>query len=487
LGTNIKPEYTHNIDESFTAILVKEEWPSCTLSNGITVNGHMDVRASAKVKVATSFGLTIIAKLDFPSILDLSNSYLYFKNRGEVTAIFTLDAEGKAVYKTGDKELVGLQNFPGATFSIPKLLTVGPNFKLYASAEADVTLKGHLESRVDIASWDVQQTYPNPSSEYDPKSLSTVTRDMTLKGLQQPTFDYSLTAEGQLTAHLKPTFVFGIDFDKSWNVEGAKISLVADGWMRMYAKAELSSDPAVCPFKYGIDVGADLYAKVEVPSIFSTWNGATYQIASLPAKKLVDGNTCPQQASTRVKRGPPVCELEDRSDWPRPHLSGTSGNSGNDLMMIGPSGSRHRQMFRHKLHRRGQLQEYNTSSPALHSLTRRGITVGPLMRFPPSFFPCPNPSVADPSKCASITGWDDGEDDDPSAISKRAPGLETGVKIRKSRRDQELGQHLNFFTKRASRKTIEFCVGIQKMRTDSPEFDSSGDIVTVSPSLFMCP
>ena len=282
LGTNIKPEFTHNIDESFTAILVKEEWPSCTLSNGITVNGHMDVRASAKVKVATSFGLTIIAKLDFPRILDLSNSYLYFKNRGEVTAIFTLDAEGKAVYKTGDKELVGLQSFPGATFSIPRLLTVGPNFKLYASAEADVTLKGHLESRVDIASWDVQQTYPNPSSEYDPKSLSTVTRDMTLQGLQQPTFDYSLTAEGQLTAHLKPTFVFGIDFDKSWNVEGAKISLVADGWMRMYAKAELSSDPAVCPFKYGIDVGADLYAKVDVPSIFSTWNGATYTVSQNP-------------------------------------------------------------------------------------------------------------------------------------------------------------------------------------------------------------
>ena len=225
-----------------------------------------------------------------------------------------------------------------------------------------------------------------------------------------------------------------------------------------------------------------------------------YQIASLPAKKLVDGNTCPQQALTRVKRSPPMCELGDRSYWSRSRTSGTSGSDGNELMLTGPSGHGHGQMYRHRLHRRGQLQglESNTfsSSAALHShsLTRRGITVGPLMRLPPSFFPCPNPSVTDPSKCASISGWDDGEDDDPTAISKRAPDLETRtrVEIRKLRRGfsnsgHELGQHLNFYTKRASHKAIEFCVGISKMRTDSPEFDSSGDIVTVSLGLFIYP
>lgn len=484
LGGSITQEFTHKIEESFTAILVKETWPPCKLANGITIDGHMDIRASAKVSVATSFGFTLIAKLDYPNIIGLGDSYLYFKNRGEVSAIFTMDAEGKAVYMTGDKELFGLQNFPGATFSIPKLLTVGPNFKLYASAEADVTLKGHLEARVDIANWDVQQTYPNPSGEYNPKTLQNIARDMTLEGLKKPTFDYSLSASGQLTAHLKPTFEFGITFDKGWSIPDAKVSLVADGWMRMHAKAELSSDPSVCPFVYGIDVGADLYVQLDVPPQFSTWNGKRYDIAQIPAKQVVDGNTCPQRATSKARRSlrqRNASDIRERGGSPGLTLGilGTSGSAtSNELIIHPPRG--------HMQHMHSILpdsKDAGESALKLHALAKRGMTIGPLMRFPASFFPCPNPPTVASNACADIDGWADdprSADDNSGSSSKRSFNPEIYDGETPWEGASEAGHsHLNNLMRRG-RKTGALCVGSAKMTIRSPEFWSSGEIVGVS-------
>lgn len=176
---------------------------------------------------------------------------------------------GKAVFQIGDIEIAGLQNFPGAKCGIPKLLTVGPNFRLYGVVDAEVALACHLESKVKIASWDVQQPYSDQSSDWDPKGLSAPDRDGTgsFDGLSQPTFDYLVTATGQVKAHLKPTFEFVIIFDKMWNVGSAKVDVVADGWVRLTAAAGVSSS-GNCPFTYGIDVGADLFATVSAPSAF---------------------------------------------------------------------------------------------------------------------------------------------------------------------------------------------------------------------------
>ena len=291
-NAGIKPEFTHDIDTTFTAILVKEQWGPCKVK-GADYQANLLAQAKTNVKVSTSFGLTIITKLGTP--LDLSQSYLYFKNKGEVSATFTLDAVGRAKFETGDKELLGLQNFPGATFGIPKLLPVGPNFKLFGAVEASVTLAGHLESRVDIAKWDVQQTYPDQGAGAGPKALSDPNRDGTgdFQGLKQPSFDYSVIAKGEITAHLKPTFEFGIVFDKMWNVGGdAKVSVVADGWTRLMAAAGVSSQ-GNCPFTYGIDLGADLYATVEAPAAFG-WKPTRFPIAAVKPVAAKKGGTCPQ-------------------------------------------------------------------------------------------------------------------------------------------------------------------------------------------------
>lgn len=97
---NIKPEFTHDIDTTFTAVLVKEQWGPCKVK-GVDVQANLLAQAQTNVKVATSFGLTLITKLAMP--LDLSQSYLYFKNKGEVSATFTLDAIGRASFETGDR------------------------------------------------------------------------------------------------------------------------------------------------------------------------------------------------------------------------------------------------------------------------------------------------------------------------------------------------------------------------------------------------
>lgn len=86
----------------------------------------LDVRASAKVDIDTTFGMTIITTLSFP--LKLDNSYLYFKNKGEVTAVFKIDAKGRATFDTKDFQLANIP-IPGAGFRIPKILTVGPTFR----------------------------------------------------------------------------------------------------------------------------------------------------------------------------------------------------------------------------------------------------------------------------------------------------------------------------------------------------------------------
>ncbi|KAF8252102.1 glycosyl hydrolases family 18 protein-like protein [Wilcoxina mikolae CBS 423.85] len=354
ISSNINPQFTHDIDQSFTAILLQEKWGPCNVG-GVDIMATLDARATAKVQVATSFGLTLITTLRLP--LDLSQSYLYFKNKGEVSAIFTLDAEGKAIFKTGDFEIAGLQNFPGATFSIPKLLTVGPNFKLFAAAEAEVTLSGHIESRVDIASWAVQQTYPDQGSDWDPKALSPPKRDITLNGLKQPTFDFSVKASGQITAHLKPTFIFGIEFDKMWHLGAAKVEIEADGWMRMYASAEFSTNSDNCPFTYGIDVGADLSARAEAPDAFG-WNPRSFPIAQIPAKSLLKGDTCPTHQKRNI-----VTEID-------------GGNS----------------------------------------LAKRD-TFGPVLKLPSWCFFCPSPKISSGTSCATISGWDD-SDFDPT-LSKR--------------------------------------------------------------------
>lgn len=296
LSDGIKPTYTHRLKEESTIILLREQWGPCNI-RGVDVQGQLDARVRTTVDVQTSFGITIITTLQLP--LDLSNSYLHFKNQGDIYSVFSLEAMAQAKFELRDREIFGLQNFPGATFSIPKLLTVGPNFKIYAGMEAEVTFRGRLESRVDIAKWDIQQTYPLPSDEFHPQALARPKSDATIQGLRPPTLDWEVRAAGSITAHIKPTLTFGVEFDPIWQLGKATVELQADGWMRLHASVGASSGgDNSCPFRYGIDVGANLKALANAPPSFN-WSPQPFQIADTGPRALV-ASTCP--ARQRIKR-----------------------------------------------------------------------------------------------------------------------------------------------------------------------------------------
>lgn len=291
----IDPKLSHSIDEEITAVIVDEKF-NCPVGP-VTLQATLRAEARAHIKVDTSFGLTIITTMTFPP--DLSNSYLYLKNKGEVTAKFTLDAIASLSYSSGNRELFGLENFPGATFHVPGILTLGPNFRLLGSLNAGVVLAGHLESQVSIASWSIQQTYPQQEPGFQPQDLQNPNRDGT-QILGQPTFDYSVSASGEIVTHLLPTITFGIDFEPRWKVDSCKVDLVADGWVRFHATAEASSGNTKCPFSYGVDAGADLYAQLTVPKLFGWGSGSRFDIGQVSPKQIVVGGSCPKSEKRSI-------------------------------------------------------------------------------------------------------------------------------------------------------------------------------------------
>ena len=184
--------------------------------------------------------------------------------------------------------------FPGATYTVPGIVTIGPSLSTDVALEAEVGFAGSFEAYVQLAAWDVQQTFPTKDlgDEWKPKALSEVDRSKN-KLLSPPIFDWSLRTYGKVSAHLKPKFSFGLVFSDTWKVEDAKIELIADSYINLHASAGVSNNDFSCPFKYGIDVGADLFVQVHAPSI-GGWDLGTprWDIAKINPIPVISGPEC---------------------------------------------------------------------------------------------------------------------------------------------------------------------------------------------------
>jgi chitinase len=144
------------VEGILNVILIDQQF-LCPIGPALT-QASLKANLKGQVTVDTTFGLTITATLAFRP--DLSQSCLYFKNEGEITASFTLDSVASISYSSGDIKPIGLDNFPGVTFRVPGIVTIGPNLAIYASVQAAVTIAGHLQADITIAPWDTQRTYP---------------------------------------------------------------------------------------------------------------------------------------------------------------------------------------------------------------------------------------------------------------------------------------------------------------------------------------
>lgn len=80
---------------------------------------NLEVKADCHVDVGVNYGFTLVATLGNPgSFIDLSDSFLYFRTKGEVETKFVIDATVTATFNTGDIIMFSVDKF-GAAFAVP--------------------------------------------------------------------------------------------------------------------------------------------------------------------------------------------------------------------------------------------------------------------------------------------------------------------------------------------------------------------------------
>ncbi|KAJ5598379.1 hypothetical protein N7537_008463 [Penicillium hordei] len=320
-------ELNHKVKEKVELLLIDQQFGPCPVG-GAQAQANIRSSITASIDVETSFGITIITTL--AEGMDLSRSYLYFRNAGEVEARFELDAVASLTYSTGDIKLLGLDDFPGATFRVPGVVTVGPNLAVYASADASIT-------------------YPQ-NNEYPEKALDEPDREA--KTIGKPHFDASVSANGEIALHLKPTVSFGIDFDDRWKVPRCTVDLVLDGYVIGHAEASYSlNGDNSCPFSYGIDAGSTMYAQLDAPEEFGWGDDLRVTLAEVPRKQITP-STCVGDKGKRTFMG-----------YEAYNSSVEKSTSRRDEYM---------------------------PMPVSHSIAKRDtLTLGPLVTIPDDFLNCP--------------------------------------------------------------------------------------------------
>lgn len=255
------------------------------------------------------------------------------------------------------------------------IVTVGPNIAVYASADAAVTVAGQLQAAVTIASWEIQQVYPQ-TANYPVDPLDQPDYDGT-QTIGNPSFDASVTATGEVVLHLKPEITFGIVFDSRWSVDPCSVSLVLDGYIIFHAEASLStSGDNSCPFTYGIDAGTNLYAQLSSPPLFGWGGQQQIPIASVPRKQITP-EVCPTQGSSSrlVRSVNPGYYSANESAMSLDRDSGANSEFSNLVSPIGAA------------YVPGLLGKRDTFS------------LGPLITIPSSFLSCPADAAEEDNGC----------------------------------------------------------------------------------------
>ncbi|KAK3347619.1 glycosyl hydrolases family 18-domain-containing protein [Neurospora tetraspora] len=415
LARIVKPEitreFTYDYKDTLTAKLIDETW-QCN-RNGIDYEGHILAQALLKVNVATSFGFTLIVTKLTPPV-DTSQSYLTFYNKGEITGVLTLEAVAKFSYHKSDV-IVNIP-FPGASFKIPVIATIGPQLTVEGSIDASLTLAGKVETRLEFANWEVRQVLPdNGDSKYTPKEIGDGDPDLKRTGdnedLDEPNFYAGVQALGDVTAKISAAAEFGIRFDKRWDVDPAAAAIVAEASVMMKMGVGVSTKDT-CPFTFGVDVGARLFARATAPGF--GWPGAEVAITPAYKKSIIDGGTCPGLGPLPTKRDLNFLTIE---------ANDTRGHS-------------HGHSHTHKSLSHGHGHTHNS-----RGLAKRAAVWGPVLSVPVGSYFCPpeaNDSSGPGSPCSKIGyAWDE-SDIIGDALFRRSESFEHALEKRSSSKATEI-------------------------------------------------
>ncbi|OIW30103.1 hypothetical protein CONLIGDRAFT_552353, partial [Coniochaeta ligniaria NRRL 30616] len=280
----------HRVDETMRWDLINDN-VHCDFDNGVSADGHLKVWANLNVAIETTAMVTLIDNMGNLSSFD--QSHVLFRNSGKVSASLNMDALASVSFDSGPVELIGLQNF-GATFSVPGILTIGPNFRVLGNVQGHASIHGQARVDITIADWDYTQTFPSASGSYDDK---VVTQDKVAQQSKtpavdpvddtlKPTFYYDVDAQGEIVVTVTPQVTLGIVF-VSKSIPDASVDFGVNGRVSLYATAKSSSTEA-WQYCYGINGQVDVFARVNAPVLWKVDLNRNYDIWSPPKFSLLD-------------------------------------------------------------------------------------------------------------------------------------------------------------------------------------------------------
>ncbi|KAL8377162.1 hypothetical protein RB595_008033 [Gaeumannomyces hyphopodioides] len=249
------------------------------------------------VRLALGFTLTV-TKLSLP--LDLSQSYLTFYDKGEITGVLTLEAVAKVFYEKSD--VVVNTPFPGASFKIPGIATIVPQLTVEGSIDASLALAGKIEIRLEFAKWEVcQVVLDNNDDRYKPKEIAEDDPDFDqngdMDGLKEPAFYAGLQASGDVTARISAAAEFGVRFDKRWEVDPAAVAVVGEASVMPGAEHDITpkyNEPIVDGGTYP-DLGPIPSGKRDLSAVGSALGYASSMSSPEPA--LLRGRSLSKRAA----------------------------------------------------------------------------------------------------------------------------------------------------------------------------------------------
>ncbi|KAI3336893.1 carbohydrate-binding module family 18 [Xylariaceae sp. AK1471] len=253
---------THTVQDTFRVYFFNEEI-DCSFG-GLPVEGYFVSYADLNVNIQTSAQLTLIGKLN--NLKSFQESHILARSKGNVDAMLVFDAFGMISFSTGRLEIFGAQNF-GATFRIPGLVTVGPNFKVFGKIAKQQGNNRTATATYNLAHWDYTQRYPNQNNDRGGAETDTVADMQTSMSENKFEWHADVDVNGDVTATISPLVEFGVVFDSTLGIPSASVLLELDAYATLYGNAGVG-DNTTAQVCYGGEAGANLFAAVNAPSLF---------------------------------------------------------------------------------------------------------------------------------------------------------------------------------------------------------------------------
>ncbi|KAL7651280.1 hypothetical protein ACMYSQ_011013 [Aspergillus niger] len=234
------------------------------------IEATFDIDADIKLALRAQYGYYFEgAILPTPNLI---SAYGYFSIEPTAAILMTLRAEAVMQSNTSAVELFSA-GFPG--LSVKGLISIGPELALTGQMQASLQVSGELNAGVSL-SWARTEVYfPQDTAG---KKASVAPADLHNDNDQvysfEPTFDASLTAQGNLALSLTPEVKFGIsvlggDLMSGYVTAGMTNTIQ----LGVNAKASISGDGSTSA---GFCYWADFIYSIFIQAETSFLNGASY-------------------------------------------------------------------------------------------------------------------------------------------------------------------------------------------------------------------